>query len=73
MGYSELCCNKISVDEAKQIALKHAKLTSDKVTFIKVEFDAEDGKYEIEFSYNSKEYDYEINAYTGKLISYEID
>lgn len=66
---------EISVNEAKEIALKHANLTSDKVTFTKAELDVDDGvrKYEIEFTYNNKEYEYEINASTGVIISVDID
>lgn len=67
---------EISVNEAKEIALKHANLTSDKVTFTKAELDVDDDgvrKYEIEFTYKNKEYDYEINASTGVIISVDID
>ncbi|NME84321.1 PepSY domain-containing protein [Clostridium sp. SM-530-WT-3G] len=67
--------NEISVNEAKEIALTNANLTSDKVTFTKAKLDVDDGvrKYEIEFSYNNKKYDYEINASTGSVISYEME
>lgn len=59
----------ITKDEAKQIALNHANVTD--ITNYKIELD--DNKYEIEFKYNNKEYSYEINATTGKIIEYEID
>ena len=59
----------ISKDEAKQIALNHANVTN--ITNCEIELD--DNKYEIEFKYNNKEYSYEINATTGKIIEYEID
>ena len=59
----------ISKDEAKQIALNHANVTN--ITNYEIELD--DNKYEIEFKYNNKEYSYEINATTGKIIEYEID
>lgn len=66
---------KITVDEAKEIALKHANLTSEKVTFGKLELDFDDGiqKYDIEFYYNNKEYGYEIDANTGNVLAYEQD
>lgn len=65
----------ITEDEAKEIALKHANLTSDQVNFISVKLDTDDGvnKYDVEFHYNNKEYDYEINANDGSIISYERD
>lgn len=66
---------KISIEEAKNIALKHANLTNDKVSFIKVESDLDNGieKYDIEFYYENTEYDYEINALTGEIIKYDYD
>lgn len=61
--------DKITKDEAKQITLKHANVTN--ITNYEIELD--DNKYEIEFKANNKEYSYEINATTGKIIEYEID
>ena len=63
--------NRITEDEAKKKALAHAGVA--KPEKIKVEFDKDDGKeiYEVEFTYNGKEYDYEIDAKTGKVIDYE--
>ena len=65
----------ITVEEAKEIALKHANLTSSQVSFVKSEFDFDDGvkKYDIEFYYNNREYNYEIDANTGRILSYEQD
>ena len=67
--------NTISFDEAKQIALQHANLSDNQVTFIKVSQDYDDGinKYEIEFYYNNTEYDYEINAYSGEILKFDYD
>ena len=67
--------NTISSDEAKQIALQHANLLDNQVTFIKVSQDYDDGinKYEIEFYYNNTEYDYEINAYSGEILKFDYD
>lgn len=65
----------ISEEQAKEIALNHAEITSDKVSFIKVEMDVDNGtqKYDIEFYYNNIEYNYEIDANTGDILSYERD
>ena len=67
--------NMISSDEAKQIALQHANLTDNQVTFIKVSQDYDDGIhiYEVEFYYNNREYNYDINAIDGTILSYEQD
>ncbi|MDY5912089.1 MAG: PepSY domain-containing protein [Inconstantimicrobium porci] len=63
---------KITLEEAKNIAIKHANLLGKKVTFIKAERDLEDGVevYELEFLYGNIKYDYEINATDGKIIGY---
>ncbi|MDU6363056.1 MULTISPECIES: PepSY domain-containing protein [Clostridium] len=65
----------ISIDQAKEIALKHANLTSDQVTFGKSELDFDDGiqKYYIEFYYNNREHSFEIDANTGKVLANEKD
>lgn len=67
--------NKISVDEAKEIALKHSNLIMDQVKFIKEEYSNDNGidKYEIDFSYNNTEYKYEINAKNGEILEFEKD
>ncbi len=65
--------NTISASKAKEIALKHAGFSADKVSYIKAEYDYDDGvrKYEVEFKVDRVEYDYEINAVTGNVISCE--
>lgn len=67
---------QVTLEEAKEIALNHAGLTADGVTFIKGKLERDDGreKYDIEF-YTSdfKEYDYEIDPQTGEILSYDYD
>ncbi len=65
----------IGVDEAKSIALKDAGLSSSSVRFTKAKLDREDGIiiYDVEFYTNGTEYEYEINATSGKIISKDID
>lgn len=70
---------QLTLEQAKETALKHAGLKADAVTFVKAEQDYENGKlvYEVEFvagSGNSfMEYDYEIDAATGTVVSYDYD
>lgn len=66
---------KISEDEAKNIALRHANLTNDKVKFDNIEYDTDNGfnKYDIDFHYNNQEYSYEIDAQTGEILSHGVD
>lgn len=67
--------NYIGEEEAKAIAVKHAGVSPENVNFYKVELDYDDGQkvYEIEFYVDGIEYDYEINALSGKIIKYERD
>jgi len=66
----------ITLEEAKAVALNHARLTADQVTFVKQRLEREDGRqvYDIEF-YTSdyKEYDYEIDAATGLILEVDYD
>lgn len=65
----------ISEEEAKAIALKHAGLSESDVKGLRVTRDRDDGRqeYEVEFREGFAEYDYEINAENGEIISYDID
>lgn len=65
----------VSIDSAKNTALKNAGLSSSQVKFTKTKLDYDDGVavYDIEFYTSSHEYEYEINAKTGKIISKDVD
>ena len=66
---------QITIEQAKDIALKHANLTSDQVSFIRTESDIDNGvkKYNIEFYSGNTEYDYEIDAANGNILEYDQD
>lgn len=66
---------RIGVDTAKAAALADAGFTEADVVFTKTELDRDDGveEYDIEFYVGSTEYEYEINAATGAIISRDID
>lgn len=64
----------IGVDKAKEIAIGHAGITAQEANFIRSDKDRENGKtvYDVEFySKDKTEYDYEIDAETGEIISYD--
>lgn len=65
----------IGADKAKEAALAHAGLTAAEVTFTKAKAEKDDGRhiYEIEFFKGYVEYEYEIDAVTGKVIDFEKD
>ncbi len=64
---------KISEEQAKTVAVKHAGLKETDVYFSKSKLENDDGilKYEIDFTSGGMKYDYEINAETGEIISFE--
>lgn len=59
----------ISIDSAKNAALKHAGLKASDVEFKEAKLDTDDriAHYDIEFVSNGMEYEYEINAQSGKV------
>ena len=69
----------VTLEQAKQTALQHAGKTASQVQIVKAQQDWEHGKkvYEIEFIVSGgtgyTEYDYEIDAATGKIVSYDYD
>ena len=67
--------NRITKEEAIAIALKDAGLTEDQVTRLHAEFDYDDGRpeYDVDFRQGGFEYDYEIHAETGKILSRDKD
>ena len=66
----------LNEEEAKQIALSDAKVSEDDIAFILIEKDWDDGipTYDVEFVTNDlSEYDYEIDAVSGEIISMDQD
>ena len=61
----------ITTDDAQAIALTHAGVSASKAANVKVEYDKEDGRYDVDFRYNNYEYDYEIHHTSGKVISHD--
>ncbi len=55
--------------------MQRAGFDASQVTFTKVKLDTEDGKkvYEIEFTKDNKEYEFTINAKTGKIMEIDVD
>lgn len=64
----------ISKDEATAIALKAAGISAGNAKQLKAELDRSDSgtyKYEVDFKYGIYEYEYDIDAVTGKIIKSE--
>lgn len=66
---------KITSDKAKEIALNHANLSKNQVSYINAHSYYDDGiqVYDVSLYVNDVEYSYEINAQNGNIVSYEMD
>ena len=65
----------IGKDKAKSIAFDKAGVKESNVRELEVEFDSDDGifVYEVSFDYGKKEYEYDINAKTGKIVESQVE
>ncbi len=65
----------ISIDEAKNIALKKAGLSANEVIFKDASYDFDDGRWvcEIEFVKDKVEYSADILASDGTILSWDVD
>ncbi len=65
----------IGEDRAKEIALERAGLAADDVVFDRIELDRDAGiwQYEVDFRQGTTEYDVDIKADDGTIISFETD
>ncbi len=65
----------ITEAEAQAIALEHAGLTEADISRLEVRKDFDDGRqeYDVEFHVEYLEYEYEIDAVTGKILSFDKD
>lgn len=63
----------ITAEKAKEIALDHAGVKAADAVFLLAGLDWDDGKvcYEVEFYSGSMEYDYDIDAVTGAILSFD--
>jgi uncharacterized membrane protein YkoI len=74
-GSSGGTASYIGPDKAKAVALGDAGFTATQVTRLQCKLDREDGRtvYEVEFRYGVTEYEYDIDAYTGAIVSKDVD
>ena len=61
----------ISAEAAREVL--SAQLQRDDLQFVEREYDLSDGEYELEFVLDGVEYEYEVNAVTGKVTEAERD
>ena len=65
----------ITEAQAQAIALEHAGLTEQEVSRLQVRADWDDGRqeFEVEFNAGYLEYEYEIDAASGRILSFDKD
>ncbi len=65
----------ITAGRAKELALAHAGVRAADAVFVHTELDWDDGRaeYEVEFYSGNTEYDYDIDALTGEIRSFDHD
>ena len=65
----------ITQAQAENIALEHAGFTADRVTRLRTEYEIDDGipQYDVSFYEGDWEYEFEISAKDGKVLSYDKD
>lgn len=70
-GNSEM----IGEEKAKQIALEHAGVLEADASFVYVKLDYDDGvaEYEVEFYTANQQYDYDVDASTGTIRSFDYE
>ena len=66
---------ELTEEQALAIALEHAGLTEEQVSYLNAHLDRDDGRwvYEIEFREGRTEYEYAVNASSGKIVDYDKD
>lgn len=66
--------NMLTPEEAKAAALAHAGITQAQA-WQRTELDRDDGRlvYDVEFYAADREYDYEIDAFTGAVVKHEVE
>ena len=65
----------ISKEQAQNIALAQAALTAEQVHNMRTQYEIDDGvaQYDVEFAEGKWEYEFEIDAYTGAVLSFDKD
>ena len=72
---TEAADTTITQAQAENIALAHTGFTADQVTHLRTEYEIDDGipQYDVSFYEGDWEYEFEIDARTGNILSYDKD
>ena len=71
----KLPADAMTREQAEKIALDHLGFTADQVTRLRTEYEIDDGlpQFDIEFHQGDWEYEFEIHAENGQILSYDKD
>lgn len=74
-GEPSVDASYLDAGQAKATALEHAGISEENAILPKVRQDYDDGRlvYEVTFSANGQEYEYEIDASSGEILQYGIE
>lgn len=66
---------ELTKEQAEAIALEYAGFGADQVSNLRTEYEIDDGtpQYDVEFYQGAQEYEFEIHAETGKILSFDKD
>lgn len=75
MSVSAFAAGISSNDAALKKALANAGAKKSQVKYIEIDYDSEDGMYDVEFTKrsNGRHYEYEISAATGKIVDKNVE
>src|SRR5699024_11703009 len=65
--YGDAYGDKGYINASAAQSILSTQLGRDDLQFVEKEYDLDDGEYEVEFVLDGVEYEYEVNAYTGKV------
>lgn len=71
----KLPADGLTREQAEKVALEYLGLTADQVTRLRAEYEIDDGlpQFDIEFIQGDWEYEFEIHAENGQILSYDKD
>ena len=71
--YDDAYGDKGYINAAAAQNILSAQLDRDDIQFVEKDYDLDDGEYEVEFVLDGVEYEYEVNAVTGKVTEMDMD
>ena len=71
--YDDVYGDQGYINAAAAQSIISAQMGRDDLQFVEKEYDLDDGDYEVEFVMDGVEYEYEVNAVTGKVTEMDVD